>query len=184
MTHQELQQTFESRAQDLKGFIYWRANGNEDMVQEAMEAVWRGLQKDPYATDAYLRTRIQWRTRDVWKRGRSLDTHPVSRVKARLCVLNDRDAEDKVIAECIRDSHFPLDEQVINKIDSDRFMNTLDTTEKTIVLNKLKGINDIEVAKDLGMSLHRYGYLRDAIRAKIEDYFNSKHPTCATEEAP
>ena len=35
MTRQELQQTFESRAQDLKGFIYWRANGNEDMVQEA-----------------------------------------------------------------------------------------------------------------------------------------------------
>ena len=184
MTLQELKQTFEGRAQDLKGFIYWRANGNEDMVQEAMEAVWSGLQKDPYATDAYLRTRIRWRTRDIWKRGRSLDTHPVSRVQARRCILNDRADEDKVIAECIRDSHFPLDEQVINKVDSDRFLDTLDLTEKTIVLNKLKGINDIEVAKDLGMSLHRYGYLRDAIRVKIEDYFTSKHSTRATEEVP
>ena len=174
MTLQELQQTFESRAQDLKGLIYWQTNGNEDMVQEAMEAVWSGLQKDPFATNAYLRTRIRWRTRDVWKRGRSLDTHPVSRVQARFCALNDWDAEDKVIALCIHDSHLPLDEQVINKIDSDHFLDTLDLTEKTIVLNKLKGINDREVAKDLGMSLHRYGYLRDAIRAKIEDYFNSK----------
>jgi len=173
MTLQELQQTFERRAQDLKGFIYWKTSGNKDMAQEAMEAVWGGLQKDPHATDAYLRTRIRWRTRDVWKRGRSLDTHPASRVQASFC-MNDRDAEDKVIAECIRDSHFPLDEQVINKVDSERFMNTLDMTERTIVLNKLKGINDSEVAKDLGMSLHRYGYIRDAIRVKIEDYFASK----------
>lgn len=174
MTVQELKQTFESRFHDLKDFIYWQTNRNEDMVQEAMEAIWGGLQKDPYATNAYLRIRIRWRTRDVWKRGRSIDTHPVSRVKASFCILNDRDAEDKVIAECIRDNHFPLDEQVINKIDSEHFMNTLNTTEKAIVLNKLKGINDSEVAKDLGMSLHRYGYLRDAIRVKIEDYFTSK----------
>ena len=125
MTVQELKQTFESRFQDLKGFIYWQTNRNEDMVQEAMEAIWGGLQKDPYATNAYLRTRIRWRTRDVWKRGRSIDTHPVSGVKASFCILNDRDAEDKVIAECIRDNHFPLDEQVINKIDSEHFMNTL-----------------------------------------------------------
>lgn len=133
-----------------------------------------GLQKDAFATDAYLRTRMKWRTRDVWKKGKSIDTHPVSRAQARVCLLNDADAEDEVMSECIRDSHLPLDEQVINKIDSERFLNTLDMTERVIVLSKLKGMTDKKVIKDLGMTPERYEYVRDAIRPKIEDYFTSK----------
>jgi DNA-directed RNA polymerase specialized sigma24 family protein len=173
MTLQELHQTFVSRAKGLAGFIYLKTNGDEDLKQESLEAMWRGLQKDSSATDAYLRTRMRWRTRDVWKKGSSIDTHPVSRAQARVCLLNDSDAEDEVMTECIRDRHFPLDEQVINKVDSERFLNTLDMTERAIVLNKLKGMTDKEVIKDLGMTRERYGYVRDAIRPKIEDYFTS-----------
>ena len=138
MTLQELHQTFENRARELDGFIYLNTNGDEDLKQESLEAMWRGLQKDSSATDAYLRTRMRWRARDVWKLGRSIDTHPVSRAQARICLLNDGDAEDEVLAECIRDNHFPLDEQVINKVDCERFLNTLDMTERAIVLRKLE----------------------------------------------
>jgi hypothetical protein len=118
---------------------------------------------------------MKWRTRDVWKKGRSIDTHPVSRAQAKVCLLNDNtDEEDAVMSECIRDSHLPLDEQVINKIDSERFLNTLDMTERAIVLFKLQGMTDKTVVKELGMTYERYEYVRDALRPKIEDYFTSK----------
>lgn len=173
MTIQELHQTFENRVKDLNGFIYLKTNGDEDMRQEALEAMWRGLQKDPLATDAYLRTRMRWRTRDVWKLGKSIDTHPESRKQARLCLLNDGDAEDEVMAECMRDKRLPLDEQVINKIDSERFLNTLDLAERAIVMSKLKGLMDKEVMKRLGMTQQRYQRVKAAIRPKIEDFFTS-----------
>ena len=174
MTNQELQQTFNSRAKGLSGFIYMKTNGDEDMRQEAKMAMWRGLQKDAFATDAYLRTRMKWRTRDVWRKGNSIDTHRVSRTQAKICLLNDADEEDEVMSECIRDSHLPLDEQVINKIDSERFLNTLDMTERAIVLYKLKGMTDKTVVKELGMTYERYECVRDALRPKIEQYFTSK----------
>jgi DNA-directed RNA polymerase specialized sigma24 family protein len=174
MTNQELQQTFVSRAKGLSGFIYIKTNGDEDLKQESLEAMWRGLQKDAFATDAYLRTRMRWRTRDVWRKGTSIDTNPVSRAQARVCLLNEADDEDEVMAECIRDSHLPLDEQVINKIDSERFLNTLDMTERAIVLYKLKGMTDKTVVKELGITYERYECVRAALRPKIEDYFTSK----------
>jgi hypothetical protein len=173
MTNQELHQIYKSRVKGLSGFIYMKTNGDLDMRQEAEEAMWRGLQKDAFATDAYLRTRMKWRTRDVWKKGRSIDTHPESRTQAKACLL-DTDEEDVVMNECIRDSHLPLDEQVINKIDSERFLNTLDMTEKAIVLYKLKGMTDKTVVKELGMTPERYECVRNSIRPKIEDYFTSK----------
>ena len=175
MTNQELQQTFNSRAKGLSGFIYMKTNGDEDMRQEAKMAMWRGLQKDAFATDAYLRTRMRWRTRDVWRNGKSIDTHPVSRAQAKVCLLNDNtDEEDAVMNECIRDSHLPLDEQVINKIDSERFLNSLDMTERAIVLYKLEGKTDKTVVKELGMTYERFECVRNALKPKIEDYFTSK----------
>ena len=174
MTNQELHQIYKSRAKGLSGFIYMKTNGDLDMRQEAEEAMWRGLQKDAFATDAYLRTRMKWRTRDVWKKGKSIDTHPVSRAQARVCLLNDTDEEDAVMNECIRDSQLPLDEQIINKVDSERFLNTLNMTERAIVLYKLQGLTDKMVVKELGMTYERYEFVRDALRPKIEDYFTSK----------
>jgi hypothetical protein len=173
MTNQELQQTFNSRAKGLSGFIYYQTYGDQDMKQEAQEAMWRGLQKDAFATDGYLRTRIKWRARDVWKKGTSIDTHPVSRVQAKV-LLNETETEDAVMNECIRDSHLPLDEIVINKIDSERFLNTLNMTERSIVLYKLEGKTDKMVIKELGMTYERYECVRDALRPKIEEYFTSK----------
>jgi hypothetical protein len=174
MDIRELQQTYEHRVNGFKGFIHWDTNGNEDMRQEAHEAIWRGLLKDPLATDAYLRTRIRWRTRDVSKLGKSIDTHKESRKQAKLCRLNDGDAEDEVMTECMRDKFLPLDEQVINKIDSERFLDTLDMTERAIVLDKLKGLLDRDVMKELGMSQERYGCVKAGLKPKIEAYYTSQ----------
>jgi len=67
MNIQELQQSYESRIKDFKGFIYKQTNDNDDLRQEAHLEVWRGLLKDQGATDGFLMNRIRWRMRDVWK---------------------------------------------------------------------------------------------------------------------
>ncbi len=51
MNIRELQQSFESRIKGMRGFIYKQARENQDLRQEACLAMWRGLLKNPGATD-------------------------------------------------------------------------------------------------------------------------------------
>jgi len=155
----------------MRGFIFKQVKTDEDLRQEACMAMWRGLMKDPLATNGYLRTRIRWRTRDVWKQGRSIDTYPESRRKARVCLLNDGDAEDEVIAECMRDKYLPLDEQVIAKVDSKRFLQSLDYNEREIVKYKIKGVFDRDIIKKLRISAKRFYKIKSGIRSKIKEFF-------------
>ncbi len=173
MTYQETSQAFEDRAKELDGFICWKTNGDEDLHQEALIAVWRGLQIDPQATDAFLRTRIRWKVRDVWKRGSSIDTHRETRNEPRYGVLKDTDVEDEIVAQCMRDGRLQLDEQVIDKVDTERFLDTLDSTEKTIVARKLCGHLDKEIGRDLDLSPARLSRIKAALRPKIEDFFRA-----------
>jgi len=171
MNIRELQQSYESRIKDVRGYIYKQTKTDEDLRQEACMATWRGLMKDPVATDGYLMNRIKWRTRDVWKQGRSIDTHPESRREARVCLLNDGDAEDEVIAECMRDKYLPLDEQVIAKVDSERFLQSLDYNEMEIVKYKLKGLVDRDIILELGITRKHYRRVKRGIRPKIKEFF-------------
>ena len=43
MNIRELQQTYESRIKDVRGYIYKQTRDNEDLRQEACMATWRGL---------------------------------------------------------------------------------------------------------------------------------------------
>ena len=47
MNIRELQQAYENKMKDIKGFIYKQTRENKDMRQEACLAMWRGLLKDP-----------------------------------------------------------------------------------------------------------------------------------------
>ena len=171
MSIRELQQSYESRIKGMRGFIYKQTKTDEDLRQEACMAMWRGLIKDPGATDGFIMNRIQWRIRDVWKQGRSIDTHPESRRKAKVCLLNDGDAEDEVIAECMRDKYLPLDEQVIAKIDTERFLQSLDYNEMQIVKYKLKGLVDRDIYPELGITRKHYRRVKRGIRPKTKKFF-------------
>jgi len=73
MNIQELQQAYTSRIKEFKGFIYKQTRDNDDLRQEACLAMWRGLLKDPGATNGYLMNRIRWRLMDVWRNSVSVD---------------------------------------------------------------------------------------------------------------
>jgi hypothetical protein len=81
----------------------------------------------------------------VWKRGSSIDTHREARKEPRFGALKDTDVEDEIVTECMRDTRLPLDQQVIDKVDTERFLDTLDSTEKAIVVRKVYGYLDREI---------------------------------------
>jgi len=125
MNIQELQQCYESRIKDFKGFIYKQTRDNDDLRQEASLEVWRGLLKDPGATDGFLMNRIRWRMRDVWKTSSSVDKPYKKREDVKILRFFPQDFENEIFVEFFENNKQPLDEQVIAKIDAERFLQSL-----------------------------------------------------------
>jgi DNA-directed RNA polymerase specialized sigma24 family protein len=140
MNIRELQQTYESRIKSMRGFIYKQTRENQDLRQEACLAMWRGLLKDPDATDGFIMNRIRWRLMDVWKNGSSVDKPNKTREDITILRFYPQDFENEIYAEYLADNRAPLDEQVIVKVDSERFLQSLDDTEWKIVKYKIKGV--------------------------------------------
>lgn len=61
----------EAYLREQEGLLRWKADRDEDLVQEARIAVWRALAKHPDATRSYLDQAATWRIRAVL-RGESL----------------------------------------------------------------------------------------------------------------
>ncbi len=171
MNIRALQQSYENRLKGMRGFIYKQIRTNEDLRQEACMAMWRGLLKDPDAIDGFLMNRIRWRIRDVWKNGSSVDKPYKKRDDIKILRFDPQDFENEIYAEFLADNRLPLDEQVIAKIDSERFLQSLDDTEKKIVKHKLKGLFDRDIIRKLKMSSKRYSKTKRGIRPKIKEFF-------------
>jgi hypothetical protein len=82
-----------------------------------------------------------------------------------------QDFENEIYAEYLADNHLPLDEQVIAKIDSERFLQSLDDTEWKIVKHKLKGMFDRDIIKKLHISTKRFYKIKSGVRPKIKEFF-------------
>jgi len=173
MNIRELQQSYESRIKDIRGFIYKQTRENEDLRQEACMAMWRGLLKDPGSTNGYLMSRIRWRLMDVWKNGTSVDKPHKTREDITILRFYPQDFENEIYAEYLADSHLPLDEQVIAKVDSERFLRFLDYNESEIVKYKLKGLADRDIILELGITREHYRSVKRGIRPKIKEFFSA-----------
>jgi DNA-directed RNA polymerase specialized sigma24 family protein len=171
MNIRELQQSYESRIKDVRGYIYKQTRDNEDLRQEACMATWRGLMKDPVATNGYLMNRIKWRLMDVWKNGTSVDKPNKTRADITILRFDPQDFENEIYAEYLAASRLPLDEQVIAKIDSERFLQSLDYNEMEIVKYKLKGLIDRDIILELGITREHYRRVKRGIRPKIKEFF-------------
>ena len=171
MKIRELQQSYESRIKDIKGFIYKQTRENQDLRQEACLAMWRGLLKDPDATDGFIMNRIRWRLMDIWKNGTSVDKPYKKREDIKILRFYPQDFENEIYAEYLADNHLPLDEQVIAKVDSERFFQSLDDTEWKIVKYKIKGVFDRDIIKKLHISSERYYKIKSGVRPKIKEFF-------------
>ena len=171
MNIQELQQSYESRIKDFKGFIYKQTNDNDDLRQEAHIEVWRGLLKDPGATDGFLMNRIRWRMRAVWKSSTSVDKPHKKRQDVKILRFYPQDFENEIFVEFFENNKQPLDEQVIAKIDMERFFQSLNDMEQKIVVYKLEGLFDRDIVSELKMPFRRYVRVKRAIRPKIKEFF-------------
>ncbi len=173
MNIRELQQSYESRIKGMRGFIYKQAKTDEDLRQEACMAMWRGLIKDPDATDGFIMNRIRWRLQDVWKNGTSVDKPYKKREDIKILRFDPQDFENEIYAEYLADNHLPLDEQVIAKVDSERFLQSLDYNEMEIVKYKIKGVFDRDIIKKLHISGERYYKIKSGVRPKIKEFFSA-----------
>ena len=171
MNIRELQQAYENRINDFRGFIYKQTSNNDDLRQEACLAMWRGLLKDPEATDGFLMNRIRWRMREVWKSSSSVDKPHKKRDDITILRFYPQDFENEIFVEFFKNNHMPLDEQVIAKVDSERFLQSLDQNERGIVKYKIKGESDKDIIKKLHISSERYYKIKSAIRPKIKEFF-------------
>ena len=171
MNIRELQRSYERRIKGMRGFIYKQVKTDEDLRQEACMAMWRGLLKDNNAIDGFLMNRIRWRVRDVWKNGSSVDKLHKTREDITILRFYPQDFENEIYAEFLADNHLPLDEQVIAKVDSERFLQALDDTEWKIVKYKLKGLADGDIILELGITREHYRRVKRGIRPKIKEFF-------------
>ena len=171
MNIRELQQSYENRIKDFKGFIYKQTNDNDDLRQEAHLEVWRGLLKDPDATDGFLMNRIRWRMRDVWKSSSSVDKPHKKRADVKILRFYPQDFENEIFVEFFENHKEPLDEQVITKIDMERFFQSLDDIEQKIVVYKMEGRYDRDIVCELKMPFKSYLRVKRAIRPKIKEFF-------------
>jgi DNA-directed RNA polymerase specialized sigma24 family protein len=173
MNIRELQQSYESRIKGMRGFIYKQTRENEDLRQEACMAMWRGLLKDPDATDGFIMNRIRWRLMDVWKNGTSVDKFHKTREDITILRFYPQDFENEIFVEFFENNKQPPDEQVIAKIDTERFFQTLDYNEREIVKYKLKGVFDRDIILELGITREHYRRVKRGIRPKIIEYFTA-----------
>jgi len=169
----ELQETFHSKLPVLKSFTHYMAGKNDDLYQEGLIAIWTGLLKEPNATDGYLRTRIKWRIRDVAVSGSSVDKPHSTRKDIELIQSNyPVDIDENLSLEYVVNRFQPLDDQVIDKVDTERFLNSLDADEEDLVQYKLEGMRDSEVVRELHMSYDRYYDIKHGLRRKITEHFS------------
>ena len=174
MNIRELQQSYESRIKDVRGFIYKQTKDDEDLRQEACIATWRGLLKDPGATDGFLMNRIRWRLMDVWKHSVSVDKPYRKREGVKILRFDPQDIENEFYAEYLAAGNgSPLDERVINKIDSERFLHSLDYNEREIVKYKLKGLADSDIIPELGITREHYRKVKRELKPKIVEHFTA-----------
>lgn len=169
----ELHETFKNRLKGIKAFIHFKTGRNEDLYQEALISLWIGLLKDPEATNSFLRVGIRWRLRDVKETSPSVDKPYIKRKNITITDFDTSSSEDAICFEYLTNRYQPLDDLVIDKVDTEKFLNWLNHTEYKIVLYKLERMSDVDVVRELRMSRKRYYRTKRRIRSKIKEHFSA-----------
>jgi len=172
MNTQQLHEIYEQRIESLMPYIRHKAWGQEDLIQEGCVVVYEMLMKDPETPNSFLRNDARSRMRSFRQRGKSLDNG-----KAREFVVYRYDNDDKnyenLFAEIFRNRRLPLDHQVADKVDFEKFLNSLSAAERIIVRCKLEGWLDQNVKKKLRVCWENFYALKRGIRPKIFEFYNA-----------
>ena len=178
------QQSFDAMVEDkintLMPYLVHTARGDEDLIQEGAIGIWESMKEQPYAANKYHTTKAKWNIVNVARGvGRSVDIpkryprkFPITLVH--FDAIPDNADADLSQAMLTDKSCLPLDEMVIRKMDFERFIATLTTTEERYV--RFKMVNELPdpmAAAALSMSVEKLHALKTTLRAKIEDHFTA-----------
>jgi DNA-directed RNA polymerase specialized sigma24 family protein len=178
------QQSFDAMVEDkihtLMPYLVKTARGDEDLIQDGAIGIWESMKEQPYAATKYHATKAKWSIISVARGvGKSVDIpnqyprkHPITIVHYDAIPDNaDADLSQAILAD--RNS-LPLDEMVIRKMDFERFIATLTTTEERYVrYQMIDEMPEAKAAAALSLSLERLHDIKSTLRSKIEDHFTA-----------
>lgn len=175
---QAFEAEFDCKLNTLMPYLVKTARGDEDLIQEGAIGIWESMKDQPYAATKFHATKAKWSIISVARGvGKSVDIPKQYPRKFPITIIHydaipgDSDAD---LAQAIltdRNS-LPLDEMVIRKVDLERFVNTLTTTEERYVRFKMiDELPDRMAAAALSMSVEKLHAMKTTLRGKIEDHF-------------
>lgn len=159
-------------------FLVKTASGDEDLIQEGSIGIWQSMIENPDASDRYYANKAKWgilnRVNGV---GKSIDIPKRYKRKYPIAIVHYDaipDNSDAELSQAILTDRrrVPLDEYVIQKMDFERFKNSLSLTEAEYVrLKMVEGLLDKEASDILDMTQYNIQTLKKKLRDKIEDYY-------------
>jgi len=176
------QQSFDAMVEDklntLMPYLVKTTMGDEDLIQEGAIGIWESIKEQPYATNKYHTTKAKWNIISVSRGvGRSVDIPKRYERKFPITLVHYDAIPDNADADLsqamLTDRNgLPLDEVVIRKMDFERCVATLTTTEERYVRYKMiDELPDRTAAAALSMSVEKLHALKTTLRGKIEDHF-------------
>ena len=169
---------FEDKLNTLMPYLVKTARGDEDLIQEGAIGIWESMKACPYAANKYHTTKAKWNIVNVARGvGRSVDIPKRYERKVPITIVHYDAIPDNADADLSQamltdKSGLPLDEVVIRKLDFERFINSLTTTEERYVQYKMVDeLPDRMAAAALSMSVEKLHAMKTALRGKIEDHF-------------
>ena len=161
----------EQKINEMMPYLIKTANGDEDLIQEGAIGIWQSMTKKPDASDQYYANKAKWNIKSVARGvGKSLDIPKWHKRKTPITIVHhDAVLSQAVLADRKR---LPLDDYVINKVDFERFRNSLSMTEDEYVRCKVvEELPDREASERLDISVENIRFMKKALRGKIEAYF-------------
>ena len=116
---------------------------------------------------------IRWQIRGVHRHSTAIDTAYRKRDDIEFIQSNAPDIDDDLCLEYVVNRYQPLDEQIIDKVDTEKFLNSLDYNEHNIVRYKLEGMRDRGIIRELHIPYERYYDIKRRLRRKIAEHFSA-----------
>jgi DNA-directed RNA polymerase specialized sigma24 family protein len=176
------QQTFDAMFEDklntLMPYLVMTTRGDEDLIQEGAIGIYLSMKEQPYAANKYHATKAKWNIINVSRGvGRSVDIPKRYERKFPITLVHYDAIPDSTDADLsqamLTDKNgLPLDEVVIRKMDFERFINSLTTTEERYIRFKMVDeLPDRTAAAALSMSVEKFHAMKTTLRGKIVDHF-------------
>lgn len=169
---------FEEKLNELTPYLVMTSGGDEDLFQEGAIGVYESMCKVPEAYNTYYKNKARWKilmkARGV---GKSVDIPKSYNRKNPIQMIHYDampDTADAELSQAILGDRkrLPLDEYVLNKVNFDRFTDTLSSQEADYVrLKMVEDLYDWEVAEWMDMPVPKVKAVKKSLRGKIEDYF-------------